>query len=60
MKKIIRWFMCHVMNDHTWTCKAEEGIKPNESEMTIEGFKSYAKMYCKHCRKESALNARLK
>lgn len=67
MKKIFQWISCHVMNYHEWTCKASEGIKPTEkqlaagmtSEQVLAGFKDYAKMYCKNCKKESKLNSRL-
>lgn len=58
MKKLLQIIGC-LFGIHEWTCKANEGIKPTEIKMTIQGFKEYAKMYCKHCGKESKLNSRL-
>ena len=54
-KKII---LCYIFSEHNWTCKAMEEIQPTEEEAINleEGFKSYAKMYCKRCGKESKLN----
>ena len=59
MKKLLRWIACNIIGDHEWTCKAKEGVKPTEFESSIYGFREYAKMYCKHCKKESKLNSRL-
>lgn len=66
-KRISRWINCHIFGMHEWTCNASEGIKPNEqqlkegmsAEQAMAGFKDYAKMYCKNCKKESKLNDRL-
>lgn len=60
MKDFIRWFNCVIMGSHEWTCKANEGISPTKQELlSSSGFKSYTKMYCKHCKFESRLNNRL-
>ena len=55
-----RWILCHILQDHEWTCAASEGIPPTVKQLQgdIEGFYDYARMYCKHCKKESELNAR--
>ena len=42
-----RKFKC-LIGEHDWTCRAEEGIKPD---VTAENFIYYATCYCKHCRK---------
>jgi hypothetical protein len=53
-----RWFSCRIMKNHEWTCNAEQGIKPTKEELEsgLKGFNSYAKMYCKHCKKISKLS----
>jgi hypothetical protein len=50
LKKIWGKLLC-LIGDHDWTCKAEEGIKPDKGSFTnpLEGFKEYSKMYCKRC-----------
>lgn len=57
-EKIKNWINCKILNFHEWTCNAEEGIKPTEKQLNsgISGFYDYAKMYCKHCKKESKFN----
>lgn len=27
-----RWILCHLLNDHDWTCAAAEGKQPDGSE----------------------------
>lgn len=56
LNKIICWFV-----GHHWTSKAQEGIKPNPSEIAagVAGFKSYSTMYGKRCGFVSKLNDRL-
>jgi len=50
MKKILIAIQCWFLG-HDWTCAANEGIEPTESEKTngIMGFHHYARMYCKRC-----------
>lgn len=45
------------MNEHYWTSKADEGIKPTKEELEggYEGLKSYTTMYCKTCGEKSKL-----
>ena len=47
--------MCYIMGDHDWTCDSAEGIPPTDSQLDagVDGFKDYARMYCKRCYKES-------
>lgn len=54
IKNLFRKFLCFI-GDHAWTCKAEEGVKPNilEGEDPLAAFNRYATMYCKYCRKVS-------
>jgi len=56
MKKLRRWINCKLLKSHDWTCAAKEGIKPTNTEPTLEAFKEYAKMYCKSCGYVSELN----
>lgn len=60
MKKIWRWILCHVLGDHEWTCAAAEGIPATQEQLYggLAGFYDYAKMYCKHCPKESSRNVK--
>ncbi len=53
MCRVWHWFLCYVLHDHDWTCKAEQGIDPTEEEKEagIYGFWHYAQMYCKRCGK---------
>jgi hypothetical protein len=46
------------MGMHQWTCKSAEGIPPTKEELEsgLKGFNSYAKMYCKDCKKISKLS----
>ena len=49
--KIMRRLSC-LLGDHEWTCKAEEGIKPDPKKVEADPlgyFAEYSKMYCKHC-----------
>jgi hypothetical protein len=58
--RLFQWIACKIFGLHTWTCKAEEGINPTNQQLkSMKGFADYAKMYCKHCGKESKLNERL-
>ncbi len=53
MKAIYHWFLCHVMQAHDWTSRAEQGEKPTDLEIKagVAGFWHYAQMYCKRCGK---------
>lgn len=59
---IINFINCKILNNHKWTSAAQEGKRPEPipkyaSYSEIEAnFKSYCKMYCKHCDHESDLN----
>lgn len=54
--KIFRSIAC-LFGFHEWTNAAQEGKKPTAQQVkSYAGFKEYAKMYCKHCKKESKLN----
>ena len=55
---ILRWISCKILGNHVWTSKAMED-KPAPKILDREGFKDYAKLYCKHCKYESKLNSRL-
>lgn len=57
---ILRWFLCHVLGDHDWTCAAKEGIPATQRQLNkgMAGFYSYATMYCKHCKTISKLSGR--
>ena len=56
IRKNIRKLLCFSGN-HEWTCDAEQGIQATKEQLSgINGFWSYAKMYCKHCKKMSRLN----
>lgn len=59
--RFVKWITCNIFGLHEWTSKASEGIKPTEDQVKrgLSGFADYAKMYCKHCGKESKLNKRL-
>ena len=54
------WLMCK-LGSHDWTCKAIEKIPPTEAEIepgrkgNLDGFRSYAMMYCKRCGFKSTL-----
>lgn len=50
--KLWEWILCNVIGDHDWTCAAAEGIKPTPLQLKtgLEGFKDYAKEYCKRKR----------
>lgn len=57
--RVIKILTCFITG-HKWTGKAMKNIKPTETELKSHaGFKSYAKMYCDRCGKESKLNNRL-
>ncbi len=48
---LFRKILC-LMDLHTWTCAAEEGIEPTPEQLKppyTVGFAEYAKSYCKHC-----------
>lgn len=61
IKRLWGKLLC-LTGDHDWTCKAQEGIKPDKdinwlnTQSVLEGFKSYSKMYCKRCGCVSKLN----
>ncbi len=55
LQRIGRWFQCHIMDSHEWTCDAQEGIKPDHRKLKLDFinyFEEYTRMYCKHCPKE--------
>lgn len=50
MKKVWYWILCHILDDHAWTCKAEQGILPEIDRMVDDPlgyFYEYAQGYCK-------------
>ncbi len=50
----LKWLKCHVLQDHNWTCKAEQGIAPDGEKIrtdTTNYFWEYARGYCKDCGK---------
>lgn len=49
---------CNILHWHEWTCAAAEGVKatPEQLASGIDGFYSYARMYCKHCGAESEIS----
>jgi hypothetical protein len=58
LNKILGWLTCHILRSHDWTCKAQEGIKPNPPldegmDLIMADYHEYAKMYCKRwkCKK---------
>jgi len=55
-----RTILCDLLGDHCgqWTSAAEQGIPPTPEQVKAgyEGFKEYAKMYCRRCGRESKLN----
>jgi len=59
---LIKFWQCWIWRFHDWTCAAAEGIPATQEQLDggIEGFYSYAKMYCKRCGKISDLSKRLK
>jgi len=50
MKRFINRLICQIIA-HNWTCKANEGIAPTKQQLSsgMDGFKDYARMYCKRC-----------
>jgi hypothetical protein len=57
--RVYKILACFIFG-HKWTSKAMKNIQPNETELkACDGFKSYAKMYCDRCGKDSKLNNRL-
>ena len=55
-------FLCKLMGDHKWTCAAQEGIPATDAQLHagVDGFKDYARMYCKRCGKESDLSLKFR
>lgn len=53
LKALGGWFLCHVLGDHAWTSRAEQGEKPTQQEIDagVAGFWFYSRMYCKRCKK---------
>lgn len=53
-----RLWSCYLWRFHDWTCAAAEGIPATPEQLAngIDGFYSYAKMYCKRCGKESEIS----
>lgn len=52
--KLLRWILCNIIEDHEWTCKAQEGILPDRDRVAEdyqEYFREYSKSYCKYCGK---------
>ena len=57
LNKIKIFIKCKILQNHTWTCKANENIKPTKEELkSYIGFKKYSEMYCKKCLTKSKLN----
>lgn len=54
--KLLGWLFC-LIGDHDWTSAAMQGKTPTD--LSITGFKEFARMYCKRCGYNSHLNARL-
>lgn len=53
----IRLFLCHILGDHQWTSKADQGIKPSREELeSSQGFWKYARVYCSRCGEPSKYN----
>ena len=52
MKRLWNHIKC-LLGDHDWTCKAAQGIKPQDHELNngLAGFWEYATMYCSRCKK---------
>lgn len=52
MRKFIQRIWCR-LGQHEWTCAAEQGIKPTPEQASggVDGFLSYATMYCSAYRK---------
>jgi len=57
IEKLWKKLVCVVLT-HQWTSKSLLGIEPTDEEVKagMEGFKSYATMYCSRCGKKSKLN----
>ncbi len=57
-----RLWHCKIWGFHDWTSAAQQGIPPTPEQLKtgIEGFNSYATMYCKRCGHISLLSKRLK
>jgi hypothetical protein len=58
---IWKFLLCKVLDEHDWTCLADQGIKPNPQQIEAGylGFKEYSKVYCSRCGKISNLNKNL-
>lgn len=54
-EKLLIWFNCKVLKNHSWTSQAGEGKLPEEPP-TEETFWKYAQLYCKNCDYHSKLN----
>ena len=59
--KVLKLIRCKLLNFHNWTSLSLLGVDPTKEQSNggYEGFKEYAKMYCKDCGTESELNKRL-
>lgn len=54
MAKFWTWLRCHVLQDHDWTCRAEQGIPPDPAKVKANPmgyFWEYAQGYCSRCGK---------
>lgn len=62
MKKLLKFWNCHILKFHKWTCNHEEGIPPTKEQLNsgLEGFTDYARMYCKRCGIESELSKQMR
>lgn len=56
MAKLWRKLLCFI-GHHEWTSAYDEGIKPTPTQQeNMAGFADYAKIYCRHCGKVSAIS----
>ncbi len=65
MKNTLRWICCHILHEHQLTSKAlddpglvPDHLKPKKDdlpEMVMQKFREYARIYCRHCGKNSRL-----
>lgn len=48
-----KFFLCYVLQDHDWTCNANEGIPATAEQLQagVAGFFDYARMWCRRCGK---------
>ena len=62
-KRVFRWILCNIFQEHEWTCKAREGIRPDKEKVAedyIGYFMEYSQSYCKYCKRPLKYSARIK